>query len=367
MATEEGPGEAFVGGAGIAGIGTYVVILAALLLYSLVSLWPHPTPSGKAQETPTENTPANEAATHTGEPPQPPPPTTTTGAPSGETVRPTVPITKPRSTQTLARSQQLAAGDLTLCEERALRIARRVNPNDLTDPSCVRIFGGQRIIWNETRLLLLVILAGALGSLIHVTRSFYWYIGQRNLRRSWLAMYVLLPWSGALLALVFYVVVRGGFFSPRASAIDTSPFGFCALAALVGMFSEPAVLKLREVAATLFAPPQVGKNPAPPTSGSGVGGLAGPSASLSPPVLTTVTPSQIAAGSADTAVKLTGKNFDKNATIFGEATPLAASYASADELTATVPSAMLVRAGKLTITVKNPDGGISAPQELTVT
>lgn len=52
------------------------------------------------------------------------------------------------------------------------------------------------------------------------------------------------PFPGTALAVVFYLVIRGGFFSPQAGFRQTSPFGFAALAALLGIFSERAVLKL---------------------------------------------------------------------------------------------------------------------------
>jgi hypothetical protein len=108
-----------------------------------------------------------------------------------------------------------------------------------------------------------VLLAGALGSILHDLRSVYWYIGNRSLVRSWLAMYIVLPFAGATLALIFYLVIRGGFFSPQSSFKETSPFGFAAFAALIGMFSPQAVLKLREVAETLLAKPQPGANAKP--------------------------------------------------------------------------------------------------------
>jgi hypothetical protein len=99
--------------------------------------------------------------------------------------------------------------------------------------------------------------------LIHDIRSVYWYVGNRHLVKSWLAMYLLLPFAGATLALVFYLVVRGGFFSPHSSVDQTSPFGFAALAVLVGLFSPQAVLKLKDVAETLLSRPQPGANAAP--------------------------------------------------------------------------------------------------------
>jgi hypothetical protein len=65
------------------------------------------------------------------------------------------------------------------------------------------------------------------------------------------------------LAMIFYVVVRGGFFSPQTTFENTSPFGFAALAALVGLFSEQAVLKLKTVAETVLERPAPGANASP--------------------------------------------------------------------------------------------------------
>jgi len=127
----------------------------------------------------------------------------------------------------------------------------------------VTILGWQFGLEDEQRLLLLVILAGALGTLVHSLRSVYWYIGQRDLVKSWMAMYFMLPFAGSALALVFYLVVRGGFFSPQSSFQQTSPFGFAAFAALIGMFSSQAVLKLKDVAEVLLSKPLAGANARP--------------------------------------------------------------------------------------------------------
>jgi len=78
-----------------------------------------------------------------------------------------------------------------------------------------------------------------------------------------LARYILLPFVGSTLGLVFYFVIRGGFFSPEATIEQTSPFGFAGLGALLGMFSEQAVLKLKEVAETLLVKPEPGEDAVP--------------------------------------------------------------------------------------------------------
>src|SRR6202035_4995943 len=36
-----------------------------------------------------------------------------------------------------------------------------------------------------------IIMLGALGGVLHALRSLYWYVGNRNLKRSWLLMYFL--------------------------------------------------------------------------------------------------------------------------------------------------------------------------------
>ncbi|MEJ2264150.1 MAG: hypothetical protein P8X95_11935 [Anaerolineales bacterium] len=135
----------------------------------------------------------------------------------------------------------------------------------------VNYFFWQFSLSNEILLLIIVSTSGALGSMVAALRSLYWYIGNRELVRSWIPMYILRPFVGATLALVFYLVIRGGFFSPGATIQDTSPFGFAALAALVGMFSEQAVLKLKEVAETLLTSPKPGEDAKPQEKKNGEG------------------------------------------------------------------------------------------------
>jgi hypothetical protein len=107
----------------------------------------------------------------------------------------------------------------------------------------------------ESRLLLIVIIAGALGSFVHGATSLTTYLGNRMLVRSWSWWYWLRPLIGIGIALVFYFVVRGGFLLLVTSGTthsDVSPFGIAAIAGLSGMFSKQATDKLREVFDSLF-------------------------------------------------------------------------------------------------------------------
>lgn len=106
----------------------------------------------------------------------------------------------------------------------------------------------------ETRLFVVILATGAVGALIHTLRSLYEYVGNRLLRRSWVLMYAVEPFVGSALALVVYLVLRGGLTTTLASSSDINPYGVTAAAALVGMFSRQTVEKLLAVFETLLAP-----------------------------------------------------------------------------------------------------------------
>jgi hypothetical protein len=116
---------------------------------------------------------------------------------------------------------------------------------------------------NEGRLLLIVVLAGALGGQVRSLRSLAWYVGNKQLKRSWLSQYILTPFVGAILAVVSYFIVRGGFCPANSIVQQTNIFGFAGLASLVGIASEPIALKLKQVASTLFTKPIQGKDSNP--------------------------------------------------------------------------------------------------------
>jgi hypothetical protein len=112
----------------------------------------------------------------------------------------------------------------------------------------------------ETRLILLVLLAGAIGSYVHAASSLVDYLGNRTLISSWVWWYLLRPFIGMMLALIFYFGFRGGFITggvntgSEGAANFINPFGVAAMAGLVGMFSKVAADKLNEVFLTLFRP-----------------------------------------------------------------------------------------------------------------
>jgi hypothetical protein len=94
-------------------------------------------------------------------------------------------------------------------------------------------------------LILMVIFAGALGGTIHGFRSLTAYVGHRTFKESWILYYLSLPVSGALIALIFFLVVRAGFYTPQGTDRDMLLVG---LAALVGLFSPQSMEKLKQIA-----------------------------------------------------------------------------------------------------------------------
>lgn len=205
----------------------------------------------------------------------------------------------------------------------------------------VKLFWITFCLSDEERLFLIVMFAGALGGLVHAVRSFYWYAGCRKLVLSWTGFYITLPVLGASMATIFYLVVRGGFFSPQSEISDTSPFGFAAMAVLIGMFTEQAAMKLKEILETFLSQAPKGTDHA----GTEIVAL----------TVSTVAPAQgpVAGG---TEVTVQGKGFAQGAAVTFGGQPGTGVSVSSDgtSLMATSPAAAM--AGPVTVEVTNPDG-----------
>ncbi len=108
----------------------------------------------------------------------------------------------------------------------------------------------------EKDVLLMVMLMGSLGGFIHLTSSLTKYIGNRQLVRSWVIYYLLMPLEGAGLAVTVYLMVRVGVLNPAASNADATKnlnwVGIYALSTLAGLFSKQALDMLGDVFSTIF-------------------------------------------------------------------------------------------------------------------
>ena len=147
----------------------------------------------------------------------------------------------------------------------------------------------------DYRLLLISLWFGALGSLLHAGSSFASFAGNRQLVASWVPWYIVRPLLGAGLATVFYVVMRAGLATTAGVPLaNVSHFTVAAAAALVGLFTQRATLKLSDVFDALF----------PPREGDQHADALGGDESSHPPRITSLTPAMVRAGTEAVPVEI---------------------------------------------------------------
>jgi hypothetical protein len=211
--------------------------------------------------------------------------------------------------------------------------------------------GAIAYVSDDVRLLLLVVMAGGLGSFIHAATSFVDYVGNRRFVRSWLLWYMMRPLIGSALAVVLYVAVRGGLLNPAAGSESVSPFGVVAVASLAGMFSKQATDKLNEVFCTLFKTTE--------------GDAARKDKLDTSPKVIAVQPSQLHTGT-DADLIVSGSGFESASIVRlnGQAKPT--TFISATRLTVKIGKNDVTAAGTLALTVHNTSGQSSVPVSVTV-
>lgn len=182
----------------------------------------------------------------------------------------------------------------------------------------------------DERLLLLVMVAGMLGSFIHGATSLADYVGNNRFSRRWTWFYILRPVIGMALALVFYFVIRGGFLTTNVGATD--------------MFSKQATDKLSEVFTTLFR------------SGEGDDKRADPlDPNVSADTLTADPPNATAGGDAFT-LTVNGTGFVEDCKITFDDIEQPTTFDSATSLTTQVAKETIATARVIKLGVNRPDG-----------
>jgi Putative Ig domain len=205
-------------------------------------------------------------------------------------------------------------------------------------------------ITRDIQLLLLAIFAGALGSIFHALKSLGDFIGNRTVLASWYWWYVMRPFLGVALALIFYAVLRGGFVvgSP-ADAKVVNPFGVLAIGALVGMFADKAAQKLAEVFDVVFraADQRGGK--------------------LDAPVIDRVEPGTLTTGDTKPLIiKIIGDRLGKVVTVRLNSQERKPDTVTEKEITLKLNPDDVKTSGVIKVSVVNPDGGTSAAATLHV-
>ena len=114
----------------------------------------------------------------------------------------------------------------------------------------------------DTRLFLIVALAGGFGSTIRLLRAIpndYRDFNEKGTTEEAKAaykrvipFYVLRPFLGPPVAIIVYLALRGGLFSANTTE-QINPFGIAAVAGLTGLFSDSAIDKLKQVFDTFMS------------------------------------------------------------------------------------------------------------------
>lgn len=199
-------------------------------------------------------------------------------------------------------------------------------------------------------LFIMLILAGGLGGCIHALRSFYWYVGQGDLRWRWMPMYFSLPFVGAAMAMIFSLLIIAGFVD-NTTGKSTALF-IIAAAGLVGMFSQQAALKLTDIANAFFTKPGEGKNPQPqaslPVSAGGT---------KATPVTATAMDKNTGKAAGGDIVKITGSGFNTSTTVSFGGNPARVTTFDATSITVVTPAGQ----GKVDVEVSSGGPAVKLP------
>jgi hypothetical protein len=211
----------------------------------------------------------------------------------------------------------------------------------------------------DSRLFITIVAAGALGSLVHCITSFADYVGDRSLKQSWVWYLILRTPIGIALALLVYLVLRGGLIAPTLpqggshTATVLNPYGLAAVAAMAGMFSKQATDKLAEVFDSLFrtTKPVTRADPLNPA----------------PPVISSTDPPRLKLGVV-TPLAIIGRNFNKDCSASINGKQRDVKWESDTRLTVTLLPEDVAAPTELQLIVRNPTaaGGGSTPLPVTV-
>lgn len=122
------------------------------------------------------------------------------------------------------------------------------------------LFGRAVIGSEEVQLLLVVALAGGVGSTVRLLRiipkDYREFYGKNHKSaqevtegsfEQGIPFYLLRPFLGLPVAVILYLALRGGLLSANTSIEQINPFGMAALGGMSGLFADSAVDKLKQV------------------------------------------------------------------------------------------------------------------------
>jgi hypothetical protein len=115
----------------------------------------------------------------------------------------------------------------------------------------------------EKYLVEISALFGVLGASTYGLASATVWIAHNKLERSWILWYISHPLVGGALAIIFYLIIRGGLIQGISFAI--SDFAIAAVSAIIGLITNQAMKKLRDIFDVLFGIKKTEKGDEPAT------------------------------------------------------------------------------------------------------
>lgn len=100
-------------------------------------------------------------------------------------------------------------------------------------------------------ILILVAAGGFLGNMIYVSKSFTAFVGSGRFKRQWLLWYFVKPFTAMGLALIVYLALNS---DADASTKVVNINSIVAIAALTGLFTDIAMIKLKDIFEVIVRP-----------------------------------------------------------------------------------------------------------------
>ncbi len=205
-------------------------------------------------------------------------------------------------------------------------------------------------IEDSQTILIIIILVGALGASLHGLVSLGEYAGNKSFDASWASWYAVRPFVGGVLSLLFYFVVRGGFFS-NANEFDSNDFYvIVAMASLVGLFSKQALYKLSDIFDVVFRSnkekylkDKIERNPLPD--------------------IESIDPNEYSKSKNNLSITIKGNGFIKDSQVTANDIKLESSFVNSNQVTAEIKDLNISSIAAIEIKVINPppEGGSSNP------
>ena len=206
-------------------------------------------------------------------------------------------------------------------------------------------------------IIMLILLLGAAGAQIHALQSFADFVGNGSFTDRWAFWYMKRPLIGALVALVAYSALDGGFVGAESMLVRApgNLWGLAALCLCSGLFSRLVTDKLYEVMSTLLAVKAENKQTRSDK-------MDDPASSLTtPPKLLKLEPSQVSLAKP-VAVKITGENFTQACKLMLDGKETAHRFVSATEIQ--LAAEVHAKKGTVKVTVRGENSTKDSPEAL---